>query len=122
MSRLAPLLCLSLSHTLFQSVYFPLSRSLPMSLPLILLLSLSLSLSPLSLFLVHNSIGTNIARALAALPPNILNPSTYSTHVIKEFASAYDWEMTEWMSDELKLQGTCGIYYFLFFTILSSSC
>jgi leucyl aminopeptidase len=53
--------------------------------------------------------GTNIARALASLPPNILNPVTYSNSVICEFAKEYEWEITEWTHEELKVLG-CGAF------------
>jgi hypothetical protein len=53
--------------------------------------------------------GTNIARALASLPPNILNPVSYSNSVIREFAKEYEWEITEWTNEELKVLG-CGAF------------
>lgn len=53
--------------------------------------------------------GTNIARALASLPPNILNPVSYSNSVIREFAKQYEWEVAEWTNEELKVLG-CGAF------------
>ena len=50
-------------------------------------------------------VGTNFARALAALPPNILNPETYTNTVIKEMARTYEWELREWTSAELEELG-----------------
>ena len=50
-------------------------------------------------------LGTTIARALAALPPNVLDPSTYSVDVIQEMARTYGWGFNEWTSLELKAQG-----------------
>ena len=51
--------------------------------------------------------GTNLARALAVLPPNVLNPQTYTDTVIKEMTRTYEWELTEWTSEEL---GDLGLY------------
>ena len=45
--------------------------------------------------------GTNLARALAVLPPNVLNPRSY-TQLLKTFADHYGWEYEEWTPEELK--------------------
>ena len=52
--------------------------------------------------------GTNIARALAVIPPNILNPESYA-EVIRSFAQSLDCEYKEWTSDQLKAMG-CGAF------------
>ena len=52
--------------------------------------------------------GVNIARALSSLPPNILNPSTYS-NVIRHFADAMGCEYSEWGREDLIKEG-CGAF------------
>ncbi len=52
--------------------------------------------------------GVNIARALSSLPPNILNPTTYS-NVIRNFADAIGCEYTEWNQEQLMNEG-CGAF------------
>lgn len=52
--------------------------------------------------------GTNLARALASLPPNILDPGSY-TILLQSLAKAKDWEYTEWTSSELAVEG-CGAF------------
>lgn len=52
--------------------------------------------------------GTNTARALASLPPNVLNPATY-TSLIRDMADHYGWELKEWTMDELDSIG-CGAF------------
>jgi leucyl aminopeptidase len=56
--------------------------------------------------LSHVNHGTNIARALSSLPPNVLNPSTYGK-VIRAMAASMGWELTEWSTSELENIG-CG--------------
>ena len=56
--------------------------------------------------LCHVNHGTNIARALSSLPPNVLNPSSYAD-VIRTFAESMKWEVTEWAPSKLQDMG-CG--------------
>ena len=48
--------------------------------------------------------GTNLARALASLPPNVLDPASYMS-LIKRLAEEYQWEVTEWTPKELEAAG-----------------
>ena len=57
----------------------------------------------------HINQGTNLARALSSLPPNVLNPASY-TKLLREFTSCYDLDYTEWTPSELKTLG-CGAFY-----------
>ena len=57
----------------------------------------------------HINQGTNLARVLSSLPPNILNPASYVSF-LKEFASSYELDYTEWTPRELKEMG-CGAFY-----------
>jgi len=52
--------------------------------------------------------GTNTARALASLPPNVLNPATY-TALIRDMAAGKGWELSEWTMEELQSVG-CGAF------------
>ena len=52
--------------------------------------------------------GTNTARALASLPPNVLNPATY-TALIRDMAGHHGWELSEWTMEELESIG-CGAF------------
>lgn len=54
--------------------------------------------------------GTNIARSLASLPPNILYPESYSNS-IKLMSEAYNWEYSEWFPDVLLNEGNMGAFY-----------
>lgn len=56
--------------------------------------------------LCHVNHGTNIARALSSLPPNVLNPSSYAG-IVRAFAESMDWEISEWTPSELRDMG-CG--------------
>jgi leucyl aminopeptidase len=53
--------------------------------------------------------GTNVARALASLPPNVLHPGSYVT-LLKALAAQHAWEFTEWTPEELRDLG-CGAFY-----------
>lgn len=46
-------------------------------------------------------LGTNIARSLSSLPPNILHPESYS-QAIRQMSQSYQWEYSEWRAKELK--------------------
>lgn len=52
--------------------------------------------------------GTNIARSLSSLPPNVLTPQSYVEY-IKMFAKALDCQYTEWTVDQLQALG-CGAF------------
>lgn len=54
----------------------------------------------------HVNHGTNIARSLSSLPPNVLNPCSY-TGVVRTFAEKMNWEISEWTPLELRDMG-CG--------------
>ena len=69
------------------------------------------SLEELKAFLSHRSAvneGTNIARALSALPPNILNPESYVS-VLETLSGEKGWVMDQWSVDELQKLG-CGAF------------
>lgn len=53
--------------------------------------------------------GTNIARSLSMLPPNILHPSSYS-NICQLLANNFQWEFSSWTPKEL-LQQNCGAFY-----------
>jgi len=53
--------------------------------------------------------GTNLARALTALPPNVLTPAAYSG-LLRRLSTSYGWEMEEWCAEELRDLG-CGAFF-----------
>lgn len=65
------------------------------------------SLQQVETYLRHSSAaneGTNIARALASLPPNVLNPQTY-VKALKTLAATRGWDMEEWTVGNLQKIG-----------------
>ena len=58
-----------------------------------------------SLYSTH---GTNIARALASLPPNVLTPASYCA-VLRAFAAALGCELQDWDEEQLRTEG-CGAF------------
>ena len=64
--------------------------------------------------------GTNIARALSSLPPNILNPAAY-TELVKTMAEHHKWQYEEWTPAELQDMGKnerLSVKYSLMFVCL----
>ena len=53
--------------------------------------------------------GTNLARSLSSLPPNILTPATYISS-IQAIAKTFNCVYSEWTPDALKALG-CGAFY-----------
>lgn len=53
--------------------------------------------------------GTNIARSLAMLPPNVLHPKSY-TEILQSFCNAFGWQYKEWTPFQMKEAG-CGAFY-----------
>ncbi len=52
--------------------------------------------------------GTNIARALGSLPPNILHPKSYS-ELLKKISDDMGWKFDQWNTEEMKELG-CGAF------------
>lgn len=53
--------------------------------------------------------GTHLTRQLSSLPPNVLNPSSYSLY-LQSLAKANNWVIEEWDANTLKEIG-CGAFY-----------
>ena len=52
--------------------------------------------------------GTNIARGLAAIPPNVLYPASYA-RVVQDLAETNGWGIDTWSADQLRQMG-CGAF------------